>query len=188
MKKLVLTITLFTGIFGCGTCPEYDGFYFDINGLVIFNMEKRSPNARFGVDEGTNLEFKNHSFTISYTANYYSLNEINNIGLISSALATSCSYSGEGGSQEYLDTLVVTTNFDIDEQHLKGESINDIILYNGKVLNSFLATDSIEIPHQTFSLELTQKPELDNSLSINILVKLLNGEEYTATSERVFIK
>lgn len=188
MKKLILTFTLFTGIFGCGTCPDYDGFYFDIFGLVIFNMEQRSPNAHYGVEEGTSLEFENHSFSISYMANYYSLNQSNSLSLVSPAFATSCIDSGNGGSQEYLDTIIVTTNYDMDATHLKGESINDIIRYNGEMLNSFLNADSIEIPHQTFSLELTQKPELSNSLSINVFVKLLNGEEYTSTSERVILK
>jgi hypothetical protein len=187
MKKLVLTIILFTGIFGCGSCPEYEGHYFDINGLEIFNAERLSSQSRKIVEEGSTLDFEDHSFTITYTATYYSSEKTNNFSLISTALATSCDYNGDGGSQEYLDTMVVTTNYDIDDQHLKGEPINDIIRYNGILLNSFLAADSIEIPYQNFSLVLTKKPEIDNSLSINIQVKLLNGEEYTSTSERVII-
>lgn len=188
MKKLILTITLFTGLFGCGTCPEYKGFYFDINGIEIINMERRTSNGRFRADPESTLSFENHSFALLYKATYYSHKEANNINLLSSAMATSCKNNGEGGSKEYIDTIIVTTNYDIDDQHKKGDIINDIVRYEGKILDSFLASDSIEIPNQNVFLELTKKPELDNSLSVDILVKLLNGEEYRATSERVFLK
>ena len=173
---------------GCAPCPDIEGYFFDINGLVIYNLERNSSNSAYGIEEGSTLKFEDHLFSISYSATYYSENSIGSFNMISSAFATSCDYDGQGGTKELLDTMIVKTNFDIDDDHLTGQPINDILRFNGIILTNYLEQDTIEILDQEFTLALTKKPTLDNSLSIDVFLRLKNGEEYKATSETVFIE
>lgn len=194
MKRLIAISLLFTTFWGChlinpGTCPDAPSF-FDIDGLMLNN---RVEEANFYccsdyLQENELVNFDQHRFYGDYSFTYHA-NIKSKGGFFSQAFALSCIEPGYEGSKETIADIIVTTNYDINENYLAGDTINNLMMYSNALdllpLSEYLNGEyrSILVPY--FWLYFTERPTATDTTSINLTIILDNGERYTETTESV---
>lgn len=193
-KAFFLTVMLTLGfvIPSCDPC-DHDPVpnYFDIEGLSMVNREGVAYNNNLPIEDSSSVNFENYWFTIDFDVSYYFGQTVKResafeLNIINSALA--CRYHDKGylGSQEKIDSLTVTTLNDFDDTHLAGSNINDLLkIYNINTqtmqdLNSYLGNNISYIKKVRMLFELKKKPAISSFFKARVVMKLKNGEEYTA--------
>lgn len=186
----LISCDLFHG--GDKGCPEIQGIYFDVNDLEI-SSHKVSSCCDDELNAFSPVPFGEFLLRIDYKCAYYSLNQNpEKFSFFNSAYGLSCPTNGQNGSKESLSELEVITLYDMDSQHKKGSSINDLIEFeaNGArlPLGMFLSSSDRRIYSKMASLYLIQKPVLSDTCAFKISVLLDNGEKYTRISTPVIFQ
>jgi hypothetical protein len=96
-----------------------------------------------------------------------------------------------GAKNEKISNLSIITLNDFDTTHLANDTINDLfdnITYKNKQdLNTFLATDTSFIKNTGLSISLKTAPQINKQLNFQAIIKLSNGEVYTAKNKQFTI-
>lgn len=197
MKKLTALALLFTFFWGCevidnggGTCPDVPPF-FDINEL---NLSNRLFETYCCGDELPNHELVDFDQYRIYGEYGFTLHAHQPAkgGFLSRSYALSCVAGGYEGSKETIEDFTVTTNFDINENYLAGDTINDLIVFNDflteRPLNELLNSEDRSILAQWFYLELTEKPTATDTAAFTVTLLLDNGERYTEATPNVIFR
>jgi hypothetical protein len=178
---------------GCG-CGPFLGNYFDVNGLEIISYKKRGTCCADPIFVHETVIFSNLSIiALNYKVDYIAAcNHSNSASFFSTLNACTCAQSGElGAKNERLSNLSIITLNDFDSTHLANDTINDLfehITYNNKQdLNTFLATDTSFIKNTGLSILLKTKPQINKQLKFKAIIKLSNGEVYTAENKQFTI-
>jgi hypothetical protein len=161
---------------GCG--PESN--YFDINGLSI---------KTYAADS---IQFSNFYLDVAFGVRYYSATKPR-FSFIPEAQATSpCPIQGYLGSQEKLAELYLIALSDFNQDFHAGDTINSLVMVQGRSLNGWTPLqDFIDgsrnegIKEQYPLLRLTQKPDAKVKQAFRLVVKLQNGEAYTAETKPI---
>jgi hypothetical protein len=119
-------------------------------------------------------------------------NHSNSASFFSTLNACTCVQSGDlGAKNEKISNLSIITLNDFDATHLANDTINDLfdnVTYNNKQdLNTFLATDTSFIKDTGLSISLKTAPQINKQLKLKAIIKLSNGEVYTAENKQFTI-
>ena len=196
MKKFVALALLFTLFWGCevtddgGECPEALPF-FDINGLNVEHRLFDTSCCGNAILNNESVPFENFSIFGSYDYSLHAFQPSKG-GFLSRSYALSCLAGGYEGSQETISEFVVTTHFDINENYLAGDTINDLLTFNDflseSTLNEFLNDEERAILSPQFFLQLTERPTATDTASFTVNIVLDNGENYTETTPNVIFR
>ncbi len=177
----------------CG-CGPFLGNYFDINGLEIISYKKRGTCCAYPIFVHETVSFSNLSIiALNFKVDYLAANNHSkNNSFFSTLNAYTCVQSGELGSKnERLSNLSIITLNDFDTAHLANDTINDLfdnVTYNNKQdLNTYLATDTSYIKNTGLSISLKTAPQINKQLKFKAIIKLSNGEVYTAENKQFTI-
>jgi hypothetical protein len=129
------------------------------------------------------------NFKVDYLASH---NHSNSASFFSALNACTCLQSGRlGAKNEKISNLSIITLNDFDTTHLANDTINDLfdnITYKNKQdLNTFLATDTSFIKNTGLSISLKTAPQINKQLNFQAIIKLSNGEVYTAKNKQFTI-
>ena len=199
LKTLLLTTLLAVGFsfqnctdddVNCN-CPAILGEFFDIQGLMVDNY-KAGPNILGTLlTENETLQYEDYEglqlqYQVEYVATNCNEKKSWGFSFMNSALACSCVEDGHRGAKdEKIEGITILTLNDFDEDHLAGESINDLFtvtIVDDKDLNEYLLQDDIEIRYESLRLALNKAPVLNTELKVSVTLQLSSGEEYTAES------
>lgn len=177
----------------CG-CGPFLGNYFDINGLEIISYKKRETCCKDPILVNETVSFNNLSIiALNFKVDYLAARNHSSIASFFSTLnACTCAQSGRlGAKNERLSNLSIITLNDFDATHLANDTINDLfdnITYNNKQdLNTFLATDTSFIKNTGLEISLKTAPQINKQLKFKAIIKLSNGEVYTAENKQFTI-
>jgi hypothetical protein len=177
----------------CG-CGPFLGNYFDINGLEIISYKKRGTCCADPILVNETVSFINLSFiALNFKVDYLAAhNRSNSTSFFSTLNACTCVQSGRlGAKNEKISNLSIITLNDFDATHLANDNINDLfdyVTYNNKQdLNTFLATDTSFIKNTGLSISLKTAPQINKQLKFKAIIKLSNGEVYTAENKQFTI-
>ncbi len=202
IKTIGLTVFLIIGFTfqncdPCDDCADILGSYFDIEGLELNHYRIKEGCCAEQLFEGDEVIFSDYgSLTIDYLVNYHSYNcekaNFLDFSLVNSAYACSCAQNGYRGSkEESLNSLIILTLNDFDEEHLANDTINDLLnvsLYTETVdLEEYVARDTSLIQYEQLNLELKQAPTLDDDLKLKVILSLSTGETYEAESASIVV-
>jgi hypothetical protein len=139
-----------------------------------------------------------HEFFIrfGFNTNYIAQSDFESNG---SLIALSCDPAGHAGDKIGVDTVLIQTIYDYNENFSAGDIINSIILTNGWTFNvdDFNEFESIQgylvkniegVRDEYFEVKLNEAPTADSEFSVLLTYKLNNGEEFTHTTETVKLK
>lgn len=177
----------------CG-CGPFLGEYFDINGLEIISYKKRGTCCADPILVNETVSFSNlSSIALNFKVDYLAaFNYSNSISFFSTLNACTCVQSGRlGAKNEKIINLSIITLNDFDTAHLANDTINDLfenITYNNKQdLNTFLATDTSFIKDTGLEISLKKAPQINKQFKFKAIIKLSNGEVYTAENKQFTI-
>lgn len=177
--------------FGGCSCGPFLGDYFDVNGLEIISYKKRGTCCADPILSNETVSFINLSFiALNFKVDYLAAsNHSISTSFFSTLNACTCVQSGRSGSKnERLSNLIIITLNDFDSTHLANDTINDLfdnVTYNNKQdLNTFLATDTSFIKNTGLSISLKIAPQINKQLKFKAIIKLSNGEVYTAENKQ----
>lgn len=164
-------------------CPPIAGLYFDVHNVQV-SPKRITDCCTENVAVFEHMPFKKYILSLDYTSSYYSMTESPaNFSLFPSAYALSCATNGQNGSKESLMELEIITLYDIDEQHKKGQPVNDLFDFEEQGarldLNEYLSSSNTRIHAEHANLYLNQRPLLNDSCAFKVKVILDNGESYT---------
>jgi len=92
-----------------------------------------------------------------------------------------------GSKEESIESFQVLTLNDFDDNHLAGESINDLFEITNLAiepvpLKEFLTNFTENVPQEWFNLRLLNEPTLSKAFQVMVNVSLSTGENYQASS------
>lgn len=113
-------------------------------------------------------------------------------------LAKDCNERGYAGDKIGVDTIIVKTVDDYNENYLSGDTINNILLINPRTysvedfekytsLSNYIHENRDGIRSRSLELMLFEPPSSDVSFSFELIYKLNNGEQFVHTTESVFL-
>lgn len=195
--KILLTSVLVVGFIipGCNSdlgcdCSSVKKF-FDIQGIT----------SSFEYQNGTisdTYQWQDLVGKIIYDTEYYGDLNLDNekplygFSLIPTASACSCPPDGWSGSEEGLDSVIITTIHDYNATYPAGSEINAITEYytfetgDYEVYEDFASRNTQAVFEQLHIYKLTQAPATTGTpFQLNIRLLLDNGEEYNVTTQEV---
>lgn len=201
-KTILLTIALAIGFsfqncdqsddFGDCICPPIIGNYFDINGILVKNLRGNGGCCGRIIKENDEVKLSEYDALyleciVDFYGNNCNKNKSRGFSLMNSALACSCQWDGELGSQEEkLNSLTILTLNDFDNEHLANDTINDLINidnHNGYInLNEYLLQDTSLMMYYEFEMRLTKAPVLNDTFQYKVIMELSTNEVYETES------
>jgi hypothetical protein len=201
MKRLFLlsTILLLPSFFflaACdkwGTdcnCPPIQGAYFRTTGLDAEILEQSGTNAAAAVADGTGVLFDQMRITLNFDVEYYSVSQrgFDLSKLAPSTYACSCISNGDAGSEERMESINITTVYDIDSSHPAGSNINDLLIVSQ--FNQEIDVDDLpnfQLFYPDFQLRFKERLPLGD-FAFKAEIKMLDGTLYAAESVNVRIE
>lgn len=178
--------------------------FFDIQGFDIgFYTEELPINDNLiGVGETVRLDnFQN--FFFSFSLNYHALNlspQKANFSFIPTMNACSPIFGDQGSKEEELLNFSIITLNDFDENHLAGDTINDLFDHIKSYSESWtLETEEIQpledfldnltgtIQFEALHLQLKQAPTINEEFKVKVVVELSTGEIYEVEKEGIVV-
>jgi hypothetical protein len=200
-KAFFLSAVLTSGfvIPSCDPC-DHDPVpnYFDIEGISLVNREGVTSSSNLPIKDSSSVNFENYWFTMDFGVSYFfgQASEPNSsfqLNMMGSALA--CRYPDKGyqGAQEKIESLTITTLNDFDDTHLAGSNINDLLnifdINSGmQDLDDYLGKNISYIKNVRMLFELKEKPTISSFFKAKVVLKLDNGEEYTAENVEIELR
>jgi len=200
MKSKVLFIFTFcllgSTIVSCiyGTCDPVPP-HFEIKGLESYNMRfnNSGTNPWVTLQEDESVSWNNFFVRFEFEVNYIANKSLSFGGTL---MALSCGEPGEAGDKIGVDTVIVRTVCDYNENYQAGSNINEIILTNRWVfftdyfdefipLTDYLSNNSDGVRDNMFELKLTEPPTINTQFSFAVTYKLNNGEVFTHTIQTI---
>lgn len=203
-KTILLTLYFFIGILvpACELNPGLDCDcgdyrYFNVTDLTVDpvnDFDRMSPIA-----PGQQVVLADFAgFYIDYVTDYHACAQPKtdwSFSLLTPAYGCSCAVGWEGSKNEELVSFTVSTINDFDDDHLAGSSINDLLQYQGSYfdednvpLNDFLADEQMgKLRFEDMRLRLTQAPEIDSVLQVQVRMELSTGEVYDVPSAAIVL-
>lgn len=200
MKSKVISVFIFclvgSTILSCiyGTCDPVP-LHFEITGIESENWGYLSPDSsRFELLEGRDsVHWSNLMTQFIFQANYMALSRQDFGG---SLMATSCSKPGEAGDIIGVDTVVVRTVLDYNENHVSGSVVNDIVLAKGRFrssdtfadflpLENYLSENAEGVRVITFQLILTESPTTNTPFAFDLTFVMNNGDVFQHRSPAI---
>lgn len=203
MKKFTLilfTLVLTIGIWipSCDRVPDCNcgtvARFVDIEGLALDNLN----NNNFLL-VGETSPWEDYQLYLRFFGRFYGNVEQSywpSFSLMPKAMACTCVEAGSWGSEELLKEIHITSLFDYDGQHLKGDTLDDLfrieLVSDDDGLSKLWRLDSINgmqhrITQKDILLRLISPPTLNDSLQIEVSVELENGEKYFGQNEYVIL-
>lgn len=198
--KIVLTGILVVGFImpGCLDDPGCDcsaiSKFFDIEGINL------GVGEQVGTDLSAAYQWQDFRGQIAYQTTYYGdlqqenqQNKFLTFSLIPTASACSCPPDGWKGSEEGIDSLIITTTYDYNAAFPAGSDLSNILELNFEGDNyelhqDFIVRNDIAIFEQQHIYRLLQAPSNDNTpFQLTVEVMLDNGEVYEATTEEIVL-
>lgn len=200
-KAFFLTAVLTSGfvIPSCDPC-DHDPVpnFFDIEGLSLVNREGVTFSSNLPIKDSLSVNFEDYWFTMDFEVSYFFGQTVERrssfeLNMMNSALACRYPEKGHQGSQEKIETLTITTLNDFDDTHLAGSNINDLLnifdINSGiQDLDDYLGKNVSYIKRQRMLFELKEKPTISSFFKAKIVLKLDNGEEYTAENVEIELR
>lgn len=198
--KLLLTGILAVGFIlpGCNNDSGCDCSFVK----KFFNIEgiNTAVGEQFGTDASDAFQWEDFRGQIGYTTEYYGdLNEAKEektfytFSLIPSASACSCAPDGWKGSEEGIDSLVITTTHDYNASFAAGSDITSILELNYLGENyehyqDFMIRNDELIFEQQHIYRLLQAPDA-NDIPFQLTIRLVldNGEVYENTTDEIIL-
>lgn len=176
---------------GCN-CPKADGIFFRTTGLELnFIDENLGVNVKV-ISDSAEVAQNNLRTNMKFDVEYYNT-AANTIkfdwnSLTNSALACECITNGESGSKERIESLEITTAYDIDAQHPAGSIINDLVILSQRSLEiSFDVLSTFDLYYDNFDLEYTATLPT-GKFAVSATMKMQNGSTYKASSVTIKLK
>ena len=201
--KMILTTAFFITGFSflrCTTddCGDYVTLpFFDIQDVTLTNFMYGLSDEITEIDEDAQVS-KNETTLIflDYSVEYHAQNKpyFKPFSIINTAYGCSPIEDGQAGSkEEILENLTVITLNDFDDNHLANDTINDLFSVpnheyfqvfagTGETLNTFLTQNTQPIEKKDLYLELLQKPTLNDTFQVKIIMELSTNEIYEMES------
>lgn len=171
--------------------------YFDIEGMRLLNYKVKDEYDCCGrdlLDSAAVVSADFFRLVINFDVSYFGQTERpvhDGFGIMNSALSCSPDEPGFKGSQEQIESLTVVTLTNWDSLHVAGDTINDQFyvynLGNRSHLDEFLETNISYIKEEQIGLQLKGASDTNSEFQARVLLRLRNGEEYTAESELVHV-
>lgn len=204
LKSFLLT-TIFTAGFiipscnwGVGSCGDLEPVpnFFNIESMGVTNFEGEAFYSCCSkvIADSAFVELSKYWMRMDFDVSYYFgqvLEEPNRHGInfMGSALACSPAPPGYNGSQEKIESLTVITLNDFDDNHHAGDTINDLVDFHDfsarTSLNDFLSNNISFIKQEALFLQLKAAPTLNPYFKSRLVLKLTNGEEYSAETNSI---
>lgn len=199
MKKLsayffIITI-LILGPSACGlfqSCPEALA-YFQIEGLEVSHYRFNDDPYGDPIVPNAKIPWQEYGLKTDFKTTYYSSHDENPGGAYLYAL--SCLQDGYMGTETGVDTLYFVTLGDYNEEYVKNDTLNNIILindwFNGTTFYSladYLNQNSENILSENFTVKLTEGPAVDVALEFEIVYVLTSGDEFKRKSSVVNLR
>lgn len=218
MRKILLLVVitgLITGIPACkkdelnGKCPDQVP-YFDINSMGVTALNTKPENTFNILLENDTVEEK--EFHISCYFEYvYHAQTTPTPPLFStpSAYALSCIPKGIKGSEEGIDTIYIISKNPLASWFDKNDTINDVVRINKGSLKKpvlqpvgqYIADNKEVIEYNTVGIDENRMGGVGFDIMLydlvqnktqphtfTVIVKLNNGEQYTATTPAVYFR
>lgn len=195
VRKLLLILLFSVGftLQNCDKCPPFEGDYFDIQGMEVVNYTTSAGNV---IRKNQVVEFPFYrslslKFEVNYLANTFPHEHSNSFSLINSAYGEDCSFNGALGSKvEKIRSLTVYTLNDFNEEYRAKDAINELLLIPGTQLNidEFLVVDTSRIRSEEFKMNLSIRPELNDTFHVKVVLELSTNEIYKAESVPFIIR
>ena len=115
IKKLFFLVSIITVIILFENCCKDQPRFFRRTGMSL----TKNPNSTILVDTAEWFRLS-VNFDVDYLAE--SKHRLSDL-FIGNAYALRCSYAGEGGSQESITSVTITSNADFDSLHTSGSDI-----------------------------------------------------------------
>ena len=194
MKRKILSVVILclfeSVIVSCiyGTCDPVPP-HFEIKGITSYNLRYTNSgksNPWETIEENESIVWTNFFTRFGFEVNYIASKHLNFGGAL---VALSCEEAGGAGDKIGVDTVIVRTLFDYNENYPTGSVINDIVLINRWTffydgfdkflpLEDYLIENSEGVRYDTFELKLTEAPSTSRTFSFDVTYKLNNGEEF----------
>lgn len=193
-KFLLLLVFFIVGstVMTCGTCDPVP-LHFEILGIESYNLRFTNAESRPSefIEENESVIWSKFFVRFEFTANYIALSRDRFGGAL---LATSCSEPGESGDKIGVDTIVVRTVYDYNDDYPAGAVINNIVLINDWTfwntdfdeflqLDDYIIENSQGVRRNSFELKLTEKPATNRTFSFDITYRLNNGDVFKHLTE-----
>lgn len=202
---ICLTLILTTGVFIPACDPLDEGVitlcdcsshkYFDVQGLAVLAVTDLRTQKEIPENDTLQLAEFDGLF-IDYIVEYHARSKPTksshwSFSLMNTAMACSCVAGPAGSKNEKLESLIITTINDFDEEHKANESINDLLVYKGSIFNSldvsleeFISSNKdMNLLQENMYLQLTKAPVLNSNFQVKISMKLSTGETYEVESK-----
>ena len=200
-KAVFLTFFLIIGFsfLRCNNdnCGDYvSSPYFDIQDVAMTNFIYESSNELTGI--GKNRQVSKNETTLiflDYSVEYHAQTTPHEpFSITHTAYGCTPLEDGHAGSKdEILENLTIVTLNDFDANHLANDTINDlfrvpsheyyqVFVGTGETLNTFLTQNTAPIKKEDLFLELLQKPTLNDTFQVKIMMELSTDEVYEMES------
>lgn len=198
---LIILFTLGSSLISCfydDTCDPVQP-HFKILGIELTNMRYTGRSDEFPwkvMNETVPIEWENHfiriGFEVEYIANHQAATG-------SSLMALSCVPAGYRGDKVGVDSISVTTLFDINENYPAGSIINEITEINIRTsepedfeefvpISSYIDENEEGVLFNGFELKINEAPFDDVRFAVEVIYTLNNGEKFTARSSEIMMK
>jgi hypothetical protein len=205
MKKIVLAFvfifSLGASLFSCfydDTCDPVPP-HFKILGLKAYNMRFTAYGDPFPwqeMNETVPIEWENYFLRLGFDLAYVSSIR-SNFG--NSLMALSCAPAGYLGDKIGVDTVLVKTIFDLNQDYPAGSMINEIVEFNIRTsrtddfeeffpLSDYLNDNKDGILSPGFEVKITEAPSEKTDFALEINYILNNGEIFVARSSVITMK
>lgn len=191
--KLFALLVLTFGVPAC-SCPDDIEPYFEIDAITTSNYIRANNSWDIPIEDGDSIDFFEYRIRCEYDVSYHTYNTTPaSFFGINTSYALSCSRPGYEGSKEGMDTLLIITDKDYNDNFKAGDtlsSIGTIVSSNDFIpLAEFIKSNKERIRATSFDIKLSQFPtNHSEAIAFTIVLKLSNGEEYSSTTPKVFFK
>ena len=191
--KRVLLLALFMGLFSfqqCTRCrcPEIEGDYFDVNGMVAQNMTG-SRSALGDQDEIAADRFT--GILLEFHVDYVSQNLFPlALPFTTEALACSCADNGYFGSKsEAIAAIYIKALTAINASTAAGDTVNALFetesFDGGWITLEELVAEGDTLYQPSMPLQLKTPLSSDTEVQFDVELHFTNGESYTARTRKV---
>jgi hypothetical protein len=178
----------------CGSCFGVDTDslpYYDVTGYQYYSTSKvvgvdsSSKYLYEVVNENEIIPYDLLAMSITASTDFHA-GHLHNSFFWNHAFACDPNTDGYKGTQELLDSLVITSYYNFDENHPAGAKLNDVFdFYTGaeriSSLNNYLSQENIQAP-QWIQLMLNSRPTASEKQKFKMVFYLSTGEEYSTES------
>ncbi|PWJ34191.1 hypothetical protein [Sediminitomix flava] len=186
LKSLILLIISFLPIrcTNCNCDNEYR--YFDITDMSAVQYNVNDQSGFQTISNGQTVNITDFRIGYKFDTELLSAIQARSFSLTQEVFACDC-YAIERSKEERFVSLSFITNYDFDENHQAGSSINDLLQNGSLNLEEYLNyTEPIVFKEDIF--ELKSPPTLSNKFKFTVIATLSNGEIYSSESEEVTIQ